>query len=55
MCNVEDSGDLHAELKQLLGVGCISAVRRVTAPAQAPEEPPEPEEPAESFEMEQVS
>ncbi len=55
LCNVEDSNDLHAELKQLLGVGCISAVRRVTAPAQVPEEPPEPEEPAESFEMEQVS
>lgn len=28
ICTVEDSSDLHAELKRMLGPGCISAVRR---------------------------
>ncbi|MDQ3923852.1 MAG: hypothetical protein M3309_07995, partial [Actinomycetota bacterium] len=28
ICTVEDSSDLYAELKQLLGRRCISAVRR---------------------------
>jgi DNA polymerase-3 subunit alpha len=28
ICTVEDSSDLHAELKQLLGPRCISAVRK---------------------------
>jgi DNA polymerase-3 subunit alpha len=30
--SVEDSSDLHAELKQLLGARCISAVRPVREP-----------------------
>ncbi len=30
-CSVEDSSDLHAELKRLLGPGCLSAIRRVPA------------------------
>ena len=38
ICGVDDSSDLHAELKQLLGTRCISAVR----PA-VPEEGSEPE------------
>ena len=32
ICTVEDSSDLYAELKQLLGSRCISAVRRVSKP-----------------------
>src|ERR687886_244675 len=32
ICAVEDSSDLYAELKQLLGPRCISAVRKITAP-----------------------
>lgn len=43
ICTVDDSTDLHAELKQVLGPRCISAVRRISAPEKA-----EPE-------MEQVS
>ena len=57
ICTVEDSNDLHAELKQLLGVGCISAVRRVAYAPQPIDEPPILEEPPveQGFEMEQVS
>jgi DNA polymerase-3 subunit alpha len=32
ICTVEDSSDLYAELKQLLGPRCISAVRKVAKP-----------------------
>ena len=32
ICTVDDSSDLHAELKQLLGPRCISAVRRANEP-----------------------
>jgi DNA polymerase-3 subunit alpha len=32
ICTVEDSSDLYAELKQLLGSRCISAVRKATEP-----------------------
>ncbi len=32
ICTVEDSSDLYAELKQLLGARCISAVRRTAEP-----------------------
>jgi DNA polymerase III subunit alpha len=32
ICTVGDSSDLYAELKQLLGSRCISAVRKVTEP-----------------------
>ncbi len=32
ICTVEDSSDLHAELKQILGPRCISAVRRASEP-----------------------
>ncbi len=32
ICTVEDSSDLYAELKQLLGSRCISAVRMVGEP-----------------------
>jgi DNA polymerase-3 subunit alpha len=32
ICTVEESSDLYAELKQLLGPRCISAVRRAAEP-----------------------
>jgi DNA polymerase III subunit alpha len=32
ICTVEDSSDLHAELKQLLGPRCISAARKTAKP-----------------------
>jgi len=32
ICTVEDSSDLYAELKQLLGPRCISAVRKISKP-----------------------
>jgi DNA polymerase-3 subunit alpha len=32
ICTVEDSSDLYAELKQLLGPRCISAVRKAAKP-----------------------
>jgi DNA polymerase-3 subunit alpha len=32
ICTVEDSSDLYAELKQLLGAKCISAVRKAAEP-----------------------
>jgi DNA polymerase-3 subunit alpha len=33
ICTVEDSSDLYAELKQLLGSRCVSAVRAVSGAA----------------------
>jgi DNA polymerase-3 subunit alpha len=32
ICTVQDSSDLYAELKQLLGSRCVSAVRRAAEP-----------------------
>lgn len=34
LCTVEDSSDLHAELKQLLGPRCLYYARRETVPAE---------------------
>jgi hypothetical protein len=48
ICTVEDSSDLHAELKQLLGPRCISGVRKMAEPAKQFQRISEPE-------MEQVS
>jgi hypothetical protein len=32
ICTVQDSSDLYAELKQILGPRCISAVRKAAEP-----------------------
>ncbi|MBA2441877.1 MAG: DNA polymerase III subunit alpha [Rubrobacter sp.] len=51
LCTVDDSTDLHAGLKQILGPRCISSVRRISTPEKTgPETEPQAEP-----EMEQVS